>query len=90
MGGADSRSPIIPRVSGLQIINEIEIAWVQGSRVPRLNGFPGLNVSRVPKGQGLQGFQGIEGFPLLTGAFNEFGVSKIQGFQGKYIKYELG
>jgi len=23
---------------------------------------------------------------LLTGAFNEFGVSKIQGFQGKYIK----
>ena len=26
------------------------------------------------------------GFPLvLTGAFNEFGVSKIQGFQGKYI-----
>ena len=27
---------------------------------------------------------------MLAGAFNEFGVSKIQGFQGKYIKYELG
>ena len=28
------------------------------------------------------GFQGIEDSPLLTGAFNELGVSKIQGFQG--------
>ena len=40
------------------IINEIEIAWVQGSRVSRLKGFHGLNVSRVPKIQGLQGFKG--------------------------------
>ena len=29
--------------------------------------------------------QGIKGFPLLTGAFKEFGVSKMQAFQGKYI-----
>ena len=36
------------------------------------------------------GFQGIEGLPLLARAFKKFGVSKIQGFQGKYIKYELG
>ena len=42
------------------------------------------------KGQGLQGFQEIEGLPLLAGAFKKFGVSKIQGLQGKYIKYELG
>ena len=27
---------------------------------------------------------------MLTGAFKGFGVSKIQGFQGKYMKYELG
>ena len=58
LGGADSRSPIIPRVSGLQILNEIEIAWVQGSRVPRFIEFHELNVSRAPKGQGLQGFKG--------------------------------
>ena len=35
------------------------------------------------------GFQGIQGFPLLTGTFNELGISKIKGLQGKYIKYEL-
>ena len=58
--------------------------------VPRLEGLHDRNVSRVPKRQRLQGFQGIEGFPLLAGAFKKFGVSKIQGFQGKYIKYELG
>ena len=40
--------------------------------------------SRVPKGQGLQGFQEIEGLPLLAGAFKKFGVSKSKGFQGKY------
>ena len=39
-------------------LNEIEISWVQGSRVPRLKGFHGLNVSRAPKVQGLQGFKG--------------------------------
>ena len=39
-------------------LNEINIAWVQGSRVPRLKGFHGLNVSRIPKGQELQGFKG--------------------------------
>ena len=58
LGGADSRSPIITRVSGLQILNEIEIAWVQGSRVPGLIRLHELNISRVPKGQGLQGFKG--------------------------------
>ena len=36
------------------------------------------------------GLQGIEGLALLAGAFKKLGVSKIQGFQGKYIKYELG
>ena len=39
---------------------------------------------------GASGFQEIEGLPLLAGAFKKFGVSKIQGFQGKYIEYELG
>ena len=28
------------------------------------------------------GFQGIEGFPILTRALDEIGVSEIQGFQG--------
>ena len=36
------------------------------------------------------GFQGIEGLPLLARAFKKLGVSKIQGLQGQYIKYELG
>ena len=39
-------------------LNEIEIAWVQGSIFPRLTGFHGLDVSRVPTIQGLQGFKG--------------------------------
>ena len=30
------------------------------------------------------------GLTLLARAFKKFGVSKIQGFQGKYIKFELG
>jgi hypothetical protein len=38
------------------------------------------------KGPRASGFQGIEGFPLLTGAFKGFGISKIQGFQGKIYK----
>ena len=42
------------------------------------------------KGPRASGFQGIEGFPLLARAFKKFGVSKIQGLQGKYIRYELG
>ena len=58
-------------------LNEIEIAWVQGSRVPRIKEFHGQNVFKGTKGPRASGFQGIEGFPLLTGAFNETGVSKI-------------
>jgi hypothetical protein len=42
------------------------------------------------KGPRASGFQGIEGFPLLAGAFKGYSVSKTQGFQRKYIKYELG
>ena len=60
--------------------------------LPYASGCPNVTqFSRVPKGQGLQGFQEIEGLPLLAGAFKKFGVSKIQGFSGKiYTKYELG
>ena len=82
MGGAVSRSPIILRGLRAPIPNEIEIAWVQGSRVPRLKGFHGQNVFKGTKGPRASGFQGIEGFPLMTGAFNETGVSEIYGFQG--------
>ena len=38
--------------------------------------------SGVPKGQGLQGFQEIEGLPLLAGAFKEVDISIIQKSQG--------
>ena len=38
--------------------------------VPRLEGFHELNVSRVPKGQGLQGFKD-RGFPLADRGFQE-------------------
>ena len=69
------RVSIISRVSGFQ-----------GSRV---KGFQGLNGFKGTKGPRASGFQRMEGFPLLTGAFDEFGVSKIQGFQGKYIKYKV-
>ena len=47
--------------------------------------FPGYQ-----KAKGFRVFQEIDGLPLLAGVFKKFGVSKIQGFQGKYIKYELG
>ena len=50
-------------------LNEIEIAWVQGSRVPRLKGFYGLNSFKGTKGPRASGFRGIEGFPMLTGGF---------------------
>ena len=62
-----------------------KIQGVQGSKVPRLKGFHGLNVFKAIKGPRASAFQGIEGFPILTGALKGFGVSKIQGFQGKYI-----
>ena len=66
------------------------ISRVSGFQGPRVKGFQGLNGFKDTKGPRASGFQGIEGFPLLAGAFNELGVSKIQGLQGKYIKYELG
>ena len=65
------------------------VSRVSGFQGPRVKGFQGLNGFKGTKGPRASGFQGIEGFPMLTGAFKGFGVSKIQGFQGKYIKYEL-
>ena len=38
------------------------------------------------KGPRASGFQGIEGFPLLAGAFKKFGVSKIPRVSGKIYK----
>ena len=71
-------------VEGLSIVSK-----VSGLQDPRVKGFQGLNGFKGTKGPRASGFQGIEGFPMSTGAFKGFGVSKIQGFQGKYTKYEL-
>ena len=50
----------------------------------RGHGLKGLNVKGSEKSPNprASGSQGTEGFPLLAGASKEFGVSKIQGFQG--------
>ena len=52
-----------------------KFSLIQGFRAPRVIGFQDMwDISLIYP-------QGI-GFPLLTGAFEKFGVSKIQGFQG--------
>ena len=72
------------------LTTDISLVYPQGIEGSRLNISETCRVSRPwcfkgPKDSRDSGFQGIEGFPLLTGTFNELGVSKIQGFQGKYI-----
>ena len=62
------------------------ISRVSGFQGPRVKGFQGLNGFKGTKGPRASGFRGIEGFPMLTEAFKWFGVSKIQGFQGKIYK----
>ena len=53
-----------PRVKGFKTFRDISLVYsqgikgVQGSIFPKLTGFHGLNASRVPKIQGLQGFKG--------------------------------
>ena len=51
---------------GLGVSN---IRGIQGSRDPGLKGFHGQNNFKGTKVPRASGFQGIEGFPMLTGAF---------------------
>ena len=77
------------------LTTDISLVYPQGIEGSRVNISKTYRVSwaqcfKDTKDPSASGFQGIERFPLLTEAFNELGVSKIQGLQGKYIKYELG
>ena len=71
-------------------IKILQVLGPQGSRDPgsivRFQGFEvtlhGPSVLKGTKGPYVSGFQGIEGFPMLSRAFKGFDVFKIQRFQG--------
>ena len=56
----------------------------KGQYFQNLQGFKGSMFQGYQRSKGFRDSRD-RGFPLLTRAFNELGVSKIQGFQGKYI-----
>ena len=76
-----------PRVKGFKTYGNTSYAIPRAKRGSRVNISKTHRVSRAQCFNGTEdprasGFQGTESFPLLTRAFNEIGVSKIQGFQG--------